>query len=97
MDRAQRRKRRNLIQDVRSKIFYSVQAEYPGLDAGEIAEKTSERFLTELDRQLESPRQQIVEALLATFPWLETDDDDPVSGADTVDHLQSLYRALTND
>lgn len=46
----------------------------------------------------ERDSQTFVERVLAIleqrFPWLGSEHDEPVSGADTVDKLSDLYRSL---
>ena len=45
--------------------------------------------------------QTFVEAVLALleerFPWLGSEHDEPVSGADTVDELANLHRSLIQE
>ena len=36
----------------------------------------------------------LAQKLLNVFPWLDLDDDQPISGADTIDDLQQLYYSL---
>ena len=49
----------------------------------------------------DSRSQTFVEKVLALleerFPWLGKEDDEQVSGADTVDELADLYRSLTEE
>jgi hypothetical protein len=49
----------------------------------------------------DSRSQTFVEKVLALleerFPWLGKEDDEQVSGADTVDELTDLHRSLTEE
>ena len=36
----------------------------------------------------------LAEKLLTVFPWLDLNNDEPISGADTIDDLQQLYYSL---
>jgi hypothetical protein len=49
----------------------------------------------------DSSSQTFVEKVLALleerFPWLGKEDDEQVSGADTVDELTDLHRSLTEE
>ena len=39
-------------------------------------------------------RAEMIALLEETFPWLATEEEVQVSGADTVDELQSMYYSL---
>ncbi|HUD55897.1 MAG TPA: hypothetical protein VMR02_11760 [Terracidiphilus sp.] len=40
---------------------------------------------------------KVLELLEERFPWLGNEDDEQVSGADTVDELTDLHRSLTEE
>ena len=46
------------------------------------------------DRSPQSFVEKVLALLEERFPWLSQEDDDPVSGADTVDELADLHRTL---
>ena len=48
------------------------------------------------DRHQQTFVDNVLMLLEEKFPWLGKENDDPVSGADTVDELADVYRSLVN-
>lgn len=49
------------------------------------------------DRQSQAFVEKVLALLEERFPWLGKEDDEQVSGADTVDELTDLHRSLTEE
>ena len=53
--------------------------------------------MTDRNRHSQSFVKKALALLEETFPWLGKEDDEQVSGADTVDQLTDLYRNLIEE
>jgi hypothetical protein len=49
------------------------------------------------DRRSHAFAEKVLALLEERFPWLGKEDDEQVSGADTVDELADLYRCLIEE
>jgi hypothetical protein len=62
-----------------------------------ILESFEENCMTIEDRHSQTYVEWVLALLEERFPWLGKEDDEQVSGADTVDELTDLHRSLTEE
>jgi hypothetical protein len=62
-----------------------------------ILESLEENCMTTEDSPSQAFVDKVLELLEERFPWLGNEDDEQVSGADTVDELTDLHRSLTEE
>jgi len=60
----------------------------------EHASLIEETILADRARPAAESNCAMAEKLLSNFPWLGTDEEEEISGADTIDELQRLYDSL---
>jgi hypothetical protein len=63
----------------------------------QILESLEEDCMTITDSRSQTFVEKVLALLEERFPWLGKEDDEQVSGADTVDELADLYRSLTEE
>jgi hypothetical protein len=59
-----------------------------------ILEILEENYMSNEDRRSQTFVEWLLALLEERFPWLGKDNDEPVSGANTVDELAELHRSL---
>jgi hypothetical protein len=62
-----------------------------------ILESLEEDCMTITDSRSQTFVEWVLALLEERFPWLGKEDDEQVSGADTVDELTDLHRSLTEE
>jgi hypothetical protein len=62
-----------------------------------IIESLEEDCMTITDSRSQTFVEKVLALLEERFPWLGKEDDEQVSGADTVDELTDLHRSLTEE
>jgi hypothetical protein len=60
----------------------------------ENASQIEQTILAEPQSPAAASESAIADRLLDIFPWLGTDEEEQISGADTIDELQELYDSL---